>query len=210
MVVGLFNIVFEMHVSLCITFHLPVCRYPPLSSHQYDITQLSGPQVALHLAESDISMGQSREHTLFWTCTWLHGHTRWQRGTAVGSPALTQWHPDKDRWRFIHTDTKTRILWVYLSMPVLFLCSSQTDRCVMRSSPAALCFFVPFPHSFHRGCCILPEADKSSLMGQLHGVNDQIYLAHLKTKWAKLLLWSSFLISIPTMRYVTGLPDRSA
>lgn len=189
----LFNIIFEMHASLCITFLLPVCRYPPLSSHQYDITQLSGPQVALHLAESDVSVGQSREHTLFWTRTWLHGHTRWQRGAAVGSPALTQWHPDKDRWRFIHTDTKRRSLrevWGYVSMPFPpALCSSQTDRCVMRSSPAALCFFVPFPHSLHRGCCILPEADKSSLMGQLQGVNDQINLAHLKTKLPIKLRW---------------------
>lgn len=69
---------------------LPVCWYPPFPRHQNDVTQLSGPQVALHLAEGDVSMGQGSEHALLWARAWLHRHTRGQRGAAVGRPVLTQ------------------------------------------------------------------------------------------------------------------------
>lgn len=66
---------FAMHVlHISISFLLPVCWYPPLSSDQYDITQLSAPQVALHLAKGDVCVGQSGEHTLLWTSARLHGH----------------------------------------------------------------------------------------------------------------------------------------
>lgn len=82
---------------------LPVCRDPPLSSHQYDITQLPGPQVALHLAEGDVSVGQSSEHALLRTRAWLHRHTRGQRGAAVGRPALAQGHPGEDEHRHEQT-----------------------------------------------------------------------------------------------------------
>lgn len=75
------------HYSQCVNFSislpLPVRRYPPLSNHQYNITQLSGPQVALHLAESYVSMAHSSEHTVLW----LHWHTRGQCCTAVRCPA---------------------------------------------------------------------------------------------------------------------------
>lgn len=107
--VHLFNItIFAMHV--CVTFFfvsllLPVCRYPPFSSHQYDITQLSGPQVALHLAEGDVGVGQSGEHTLLWTCTRLHRHAWRQCGAAVRRPVPTQWHADRDRHSHKHTRT---------------------------------------------------------------------------------------------------------
>lgn len=51
--------------------HPPVCRYPSLSSHQDHVAQLSGPQVALHLAEGDVSVGQGCENAVLWTCTGL-------------------------------------------------------------------------------------------------------------------------------------------
>lgn len=124
-----------------------MCRYPPLSSHQYDITQLSGPQVALHLAEGSVGVGQSGEHTLLWTRTWLHRHAWGQRGTAVRRPVPTQWRADKDEHSREHThaqgqtDTKRRRQrhWVHVLMLILF-CSRQRDRCVEGAMPAAQCF----------------------------------------------------------------------
>lgn len=61
-------------------------RYPSLSSHQDDIAQLSGPQVALHLAEGDVGVGQGGEHALLRTGAGLQRHARGQRGAAVRRP----------------------------------------------------------------------------------------------------------------------------
>lgn len=83
-----------------------MCRYPPLSSHQDDITQLAGPQVALHLAEGGICVGQGGEHTLLWTCTWLHRHAWGQRGTAVRRPVpVTGRQTQAFTWTHTHTRT---------------------------------------------------------------------------------------------------------
>lgn len=81
-------------ISRC-SFHLlPVCRYPALSCHQDDITKLPGPQVALHLAEGGVSVGQCGEHAFLRARARLHGHAGGQRGAAVGRPVLTR---DTDR-----------------------------------------------------------------------------------------------------------------
>lgn len=69
---------------------LPVCWYPALSRHQDDVTQLPGPQVALHLAEGGVSVGQRGEHALLRARARLHGHARGQCGAAVGRPVLTR------------------------------------------------------------------------------------------------------------------------
>lgn len=124
---------------------LPVCRYPPLSGHQYDITQLSGPQVALHLAEGHVGVGQSGEHTLLWTRTWLQRHAGGQCGAAVRRP--------EQRQPFTQTKRRRQKLWVHVLVLILF-CSRQRDRCVERATPAAPCHpcaifvFVPFPHTY--------------------------------------------------------------
>lgn len=72
-----------------------MCRYPSVSSHQNDITQLPRPQVALHLAEGDISMRQSGKHRLLWTGAWLYRHARGEGCAAVRRPVGT--HASKEK-----------------------------------------------------------------------------------------------------------------
>lgn len=67
-----------------------MCWYPALSCHQDDVTQLPGPQVALHLAEGGVSVGQRGEHALLWARARLHGHAGGQCGAAVGRPVLAR------------------------------------------------------------------------------------------------------------------------
>lgn len=71
-------------------------------------------------------------------------------------------------------------------------CSRQRDRCVDRCvcSVSSMCHIILcrnsftrfLPFTFQQGNCTSPEADKSSLMVQLLGINGQINLAHLKEK----------------------------
>lgn len=78
---------------------LPVRWDPALSRHQGDVTQLPGPQVALHLAEGGVSVGQCGEHALLWARARLHGHAGGQRGAAVGRPVPHGGGEDTDKRR---------------------------------------------------------------------------------------------------------------
>lgn len=163
-------------------------RYSPLPSHQYDITKLSSPQVALHLAEGDISMGQSGKHALLRTRALLHWHTWGQRGTTVRRPAPTQWHTDKDKHP---TNTHGQRQKEKETETFSGFIGEQRDRCVKRATPAVLSHLM-YPlciipshvfalfFTFQQGYCMSPEADKRSLMVQLLGVNGQINLALFK------------------------------
>lgn len=104
---------------------LPVCRYPPVSGHQDDVTQLSGPQVALHLAEGGVGVGQSGEHTLLRTCTWLHRHAWGQRRAAVRRPVPTNTNTHTHRQK----DTKRRrqALNACVDADSLFVRDKETD-----------------------------------------------------------------------------------
>lgn len=74
---------------------------------------------------------------------------------------------------------------------LILICSRQRDRCAASATPAALhlpCDNFSLDHSitpigmltFQQGYGVSPDVDKSCLMVQLIGVNDQINSAHLK------------------------------
>lgn len=188
---------------VCLFVPLPVCRYPPVSGHQGHVTQLPGPQVALHLTEGDVGMGQSSEHTLLRTSTWLQWNAGGQCGAAVGRPVPTHGNirtqtgvcVDTDIHRKRQKQTKAdrgfecMHSWSLLLQTTRQMCGErelQQLLCVFHVQSFSLYRF--FSHTlvpsftFQQGYCVSPEADKGFLMVQLLGVNGQINLAHLKEK----------------------------
>lgn len=151
--------------------------YAALPGHQDDVAQLAGPQVALHLAEGEVGVGQGGEHAVLGAGARLHGHAGGQRGAAVG------------RSEPAHTQTGRQ------GVLMLILVSLVTKETDVRTGSSASCSFLfplcPFPRTnspissiFRPGLLysMSLEADKSPLMVQLLGVNGQINLAHLKEK----------------------------